>query len=104
MEEDALYFRCLFSEEDLNLQEIIGEFLQYGPIEDDKCFSKTTKTGYITYLAFTTEKAWKDSASHPISPLFKIKITDRPANSHDVGNFYRLYLKYPKNSTLLEMK
>ena len=100
MEEDTLYFRRLFSEEDLDLQDIIGEFLQYGPIEDDKCFSKTTKAGYITYLAFTTEKAWKDSASHPISPLFKIKTTDRPANSHDVGNFYRLYLKYPKNSTL----
>ena len=81
LEDNALYFRRIFSKDDLDLQIMVDEFLQYGDIEDNKCFSKTTKNGYITYIAFTSEEAWKASTTHADTPQYKIQSTDHPINA-----------------------
>jgi len=99
-EEEIHFFRRIFTDSDIDLQQTIDFFLQYGNIADEKCFSKPTKIGYITYIAFTNEEGWLASNNIPADSIYKIKSNDKPRNSSNVEYFYRLYLRYPIQSSL----
>ena len=60
---------------------------------------KSTEHGVLTFLVFITEERWKRSVFHSENNTFNLKNNTKPPNKNTINIFYRIYLKYPKNST-----